>query len=749
MKKIFSFLTFAVMLVTFVATAMTSVSAADMTWGDYTYAVYSDGSLVIKEYNGNEENVRIPTKIDGKTVTEIHYGAFEDNTNIRTVTIPKGVKSIKGYAFAGCTRLESVTIPEGVTELDYGAFENTALKEVVIPDSVTQTDYDVFSDCKKLRYVKIGSGLTYIGDGMFEGCSSLVDINIPETVARISSSAFWLTGYYNDESNWEDDMLYSGNYLLWARAGSTGCYNIKSGTKVIAEGAFSNSDATHVTIPYGVTEIGKDTFSSCDKLVSITIPDSVTVIGESAFDRCRVLNEIELPDSITTISDYAFSNCDLFTSITIPDSVTTLGGDAFDDCDNLESICIPDSVTSIGDALLSCCYKLRSVELGSGVSKLPYGMFLQCRKLESVTLPHNIKSVGPSSFLYCDSLKNVYVFNKDCKFDSRCGINSAQTIYGYKGSTAQSFAAKVGASFVDIETVHKTHEYKQSTVKATPDKDGAIQNMCYCGKVKSSITIYAPKKVVLSGTDYTYSGKAKKPTVTVKDSAGKTLTKDTDYTVSYEKGRKLPGRYTVTVSFIGTYYAGTKELTFTVKPNKVKNLEAEQTISTVTLSWDESVGADGYRVYQYDSDTKGYKKVADVDGTSVKIKELTSGTKYKFRIRAYEKDNGTIYGNYSEVLETATRTKTPKIISAKSSSKGKATVKWDDVSRESRYQVYYATSKNGSFKKYGSYGANNTSVTVSGLTSGRTYYFKVRTYKNTDSGKVFSYFSDVKSVKVK
>ncbi len=298
-------------------------------------------------------------------------------------------------------------------------------------------------------------------------------------------------------------------------------------------------------------------------------------------------------------------------------------------------------------------------------------------------------------------------------------------------------------------TFDHTCEYTYDvTKKATLESSGKADVKCKGCDYTGTVTIYRPKTINLSKTEYTYNGETKKPTVAVKDTKGKELKKDTDYTVSYESGRKSAGRYTVTVKFKGKY-SGTKTLDFTIQPRKVADLTATQTITTITLKWAKSTGADGYRVYQYNSDTKEYKKVADVADTTVKIRDLKSGTKYKFKVRAYVKDDGTIYGNYSDVLETATRTKTPEITSVKSTTKGKATVKWSDVSRESKYQLYYATSKSGTYKRYDTYDANDTDATVKNLTSGKTYYFKVRTYKNTDSGKVYSSYSAVKSVKVK
>ena len=294
----------------------------------------------------------------------------------------------------------------------------------------------------------------------------------------------------------------------------------------------------------------------------------------------------------------------------------------------------------------------------------------------------------------------------------------------------------------------KAHSYKNVTTKATLSKNGKVENKCsVCGYVSKTTTVYYPKTIKLSTTSYTYNGKTKKLSVTVKDSKGNTLKKDTDYTVKYESGRKSPGKYTVTVTFKGKY-TGTKKLYFTIAPKATSKITATQTTTTVTLKWNKVTGADGYRVYKYNTKTKKYEKLKDVTKTTLKISKLKAGTIYKYKVRAYTKDDGTIWGDYSKVFETATKCKTPKITKL-TTTKGKATVKWSNVSGESGYQVYYSTKKDSGYKKVKSYKVNTTKGSKSKLKSGKKYYFKVRAYKKTASGTVYSAWSAVKSVKVK
>ena len=294
----------------------------------------------------------------------------------------------------------------------------------------------------------------------------------------------------------------------------------------------------------------------------------------------------------------------------------------------------------------------------------------------------------------------------------------------------------------------KAHSYKNVTTKATLSKNGKVENKCsVCGYVSKTTTVYYPKTIKLSTTSYTYNGKTKKPSVTVKDSKGNTLKKDTDYTVKYESGRKSPGKYTVTVTFKGKY-TGTKKLYFTIAPKATSKITATQTTTTVTLKWNKVTGADGYRVYKYNSKTKKYEKLKDVTKTTLKISKLKAGTIYKYKVRAYTKDDGTIWGDYSKVFETATKCKTPKITKL-TTTKGKATVKWSNVSGESGYQVYYSTKKDSGYKKVKSYKVNVVKGSKSKLKSGKKYYFKVRAYKKTASGTVYSAWSAVKSIKIK
>ena len=222
------------------------------------------------------------------------------------------------------------------------------------------------------------------------------------------------------------------------------------------------------------------------------------------------------------------------------------------------------------------------------------------------------------------------------------------------GKTEGKKCSVCGTVTVAQKTVaKKAHTYKTTTTKATLKKNGKQVTKCsVCGDVKSTKTVYYPKTIKLSATSYTYNGKAKKPTVTVKDSKGNTLKKDTDYTVKYASGRKNPGKYTVTVTFKGKY-EGTKKLTFTIKPAKAALSKVTAGSKQATVAWKAVSGATGYEVQYSTSSKLRSSKTATVKKGSTKkttIKKLTKGKKYYFRVRAYKTIDGKkVYGAWSSV----------------------------------------------------------------------------------------------------
>ena len=307
------------------------------------------------------------------------------------------------------------------------------------------------------------------------------------------------------------------------------------------------------------------------------------------------------------------------------------------------------------------------------------------------------------------------------------------------------------------ETVPATgHYYDEEVEYATQEADGKIYNRCVsCFTVEEGTEKVIPRiaTIKLSTEVCTYNGKIRTPSIIIKDSTGKKLVERVDYVrIGGVTGEtKNPGYYRIPVKFQGNY-KGEKNLFFTIKPKAPTKLDFVADYDNyVTLMWEKSVGAVGYRVYQYSPSKNKYVLKDSVKSTSYSVSGLKSGTTYKFKIRPYIKNSltgETIWGDYSEAFTVCTRPSKPTIKTLTATG-NKATLTWNNVSGETGYQVYYSTSKNGTYKKLKSVSADTVKYSKSKLTSGKTYYFKVRAYKKLDGKTVFGDYSAVKSLKIK
>ena len=235
----------------------------------------------------------------------------------------------------------------------------------------------------------------------------------------------------------------------------------------------------------------------------------------------------------------------------------------------------------------------------------------------------------------------------------------------------------------------------------------------------------------------------------------KGLAKGTEYSYKVKSYRVVDG--------VKVYSEDSNSISAKIKDSFKLNLE-KTTRNSVEFSWDKIKDATGYEILRYSTASKKYVVISDIDFDKLSDEDReaseeaevysyldqgrTSATIYKYQVKAYNKVDGKkVYLKESEKLKATTTPLTPNV-TVKSSSKKTARLSWTNCStRATGYKVYMATSKNGTYKLVKTTTAK--SFTKYYLTSGKTYYFKVRAYRTVDGKNIYGNYSTIKSIRVK
>ncbi|MFR5865653.1 MAG: leucine-rich repeat protein [Acutalibacteraceae bacterium] len=235
-------------------------------------------------------------------------------------------------------------LPGGIQTVPAHLFDAcSSLESIVLPESVSAIGEYAFRDCRSLTAISIPAGVTEIGENAFQNAVSLQSIALPEGVLSVEDGTF------------------------------SNCMRLE-----------------RVTLGGGITKIGDSAFADCTSLTQIALSDTLRELGTRAFCGCTALAELHIPAAIREIGPAALHETafydalsDKFTVIgdgilikyngdeslvTVPDGIKQIA-DAFG-ARPVTGLILPDSVTGIRDEACKDCVLLQSVTFGNGLERI-------------------------------------------------------------------------------------------------------------------------------------------------------------------------------------------------------------------------------------------------------------------------------------------------------------------------------------------------------------------------------------------
>lgn len=361
------------------------------------------------------------------------YPAFVDVLQFALITNPDtGEQEYAVMKAAGISLVTEVTIPSEynglpVGEIAGGAFDGcSTLVTINVPDTI--------------RYIDMGLGGNQTGSP-FRGCSKLQNVNVYEVEGsheRFYASVDGVLFYKN--------TITGGVELKYFPYARSGAYTVPFGTEVIPANVFRGyTKITEIYIPASVRQIDTESFygaNKLEKLVFLAVPDApVDEVG-------LLETAAAAADNLTLIAN-CFKGCTSLTEVTLPVRLSSFDILAFSGCTSLEAINVEDGCAAYAsvDGMLTDANKSKIIKAPEGMTvalKIPTGIltvgesaFENCKKITSITVPGWVTLIEKNAFKSCTGVTAI-VFEGEAN-DLALTIGEG-AFYGCKASTTEAIS---------------------------------------------------------------------------------------------------------------------------------------------------------------------------------------------------------------------------------------------------------------------------------------------------------------------
>ena len=712
--------------------------------------------------------------IFGESVEKIPSNLFCNCESLTSVTIGSNVTSIGDNAFLDCKGLVEINYNARAAECTEDSFGSGDGLKVTFGDSVERIPDYIFQDCPGLTSVTIGSSATTIGHCAFNRCTGLTSIKIPESMTNIGYMAFsgctsLADVYYGgSERQWNAITIDDGNdrllqanrhcegketpvpptakpsyvgasgkpYIYWSAVDGANRYEVyRSGSK---DGTYSFLDSTAnlnytdskanvgTTYYYKVKALAADgTDSSLSAAVAIT---------------CRCARPVVKTDYwASTGKPYIYwsavngaSQYEVYRSGSKDGTYTLLG-----------TTTAKNYTDSKANAGYTYYYKVKAIsEVKSAAnSSLSAAVAITCRCARPVVKPDYLISTGKPYIKWTAvaGASQYEVYRSGSK-------DGTYTLLGT--TTAKNYTdSKANAGYTYYYKVKAISEVKSA---ANSSLSAAVAITCRCARpvVKPDYLIstgkpYIKWTAVAGASQYeVYRSGSKDGTYTLlgtTTAANYTDSKaNAGYTYYYKVKAISKVRSTANSSLSATVAATCHCARPVVKPDYL--------ISTGKpyIKWTAVAGASQYEVYRSGSKDGTYTLLGTTTATNYTDNKANAGYTYYYKVKAVSKVSSGANSYYSVVIGATCHCARPSVKITTSNGSPKLT--WNAVAGANKYEVYRATSKNGSYTKM--FTTSNLSYTNTSAKAGTTYYYKVKAVSKVKST-ANSAFSTVVSIRAR
>lgn len=317
------------------------------------------------------------------TIRTLEAGAFSDCTNLQTVIIAStsSLLSLEGGVFSGCTALTSFFIPNSLLQFNSGNnFLNCTSLQVSFgtSPSFTQIAATDFKNCTSLTAFTFPASLTTIGNGAFDGCTSLTTCTGFATLPSLTVIP---------------DSCFKNCPL-------SATFTISDSVTTIAGNAFDTCKFETLIIGSGFNTTSANCIVNCNSLTTVTC--NATILLGNSLTNCVSLNTIN--GSLTTIQSNAIYNC-CGVSLYLGDSITTVEPTSINSS-TLETIRWPSNTLEFPAGGVGTLPALTSYTNIDNVTTLNAN-FLNQTAVTSFTVLPSVTNPLPSCLSSCPTLTTV------------------------------------------------------------------------------------------------------------------------------------------------------------------------------------------------------------------------------------------------------------------------------------------------------------------------------------------------------